>query len=98
MQKQTQPMDWSTVPWPRIEGQRKIDLIKRFRMGTGCGLKEAKECIEALWEGKDIHELPFPVGHTYVPDRVEEFKTEVREIRFQTEVVMQTSIGKLIYG
>lgn len=88
------PFSHEESEWP---GRYKIDLIKRFRLGCGCGLREAKECIEALWEGKDIHELPFPVGHTYVPDRVEDFKKEVVDLKFQLETVRRTSLGKLIY-
>ena len=40
---------WSTVD-PHIHAERKINAIKEYRTITGCGLKEAKDAVEARIE------------------------------------------------
>lgn len=60
-----------------VEAGHKIEAIRRFRARHGCGLKDAKEAVERLFQGGKAHLPELPIQ----PEASEGITALVREGR-----------------
>lgn len=57
-------LKWTNVPHGQYQHGSKVPAIKAFRAWTGCGLKEAKDAIEAAENGQNANQK-FKIAKRY---------------------------------
>jgi hypothetical protein len=84
--------------------KKKIEFIKELRwnsspqgLGPMMGLKEAKDIVEAVWDGKTLPEVLSMIVDNTPSHIVEDIYNSIHNARWEELELPKTKIGKLVY-